>query len=396
MTRIETFVGKVWCMNALKLLQAMPPASVDAVITDPMYGAHTAYEWGVDPARGDPNKHWLYHEPIYREWRRVVKPGGVLALAQSINFKDHYQGWIGDHFEWVIYRGTGQRYHPNVWLVQTREQRAVVRQTAKVRSAPMGWFKHLHPCIKPVEEMLHVIQTLTRPGQLILDCFCGLGSGLLGAEELGRRWIGCDISRFYCQVAMRRLDELRRLGPERHRLPLKPWFTVNNPQIEAHLKSKPWFVPGGGNQSWQTPPALFEKLNSIFHFTVDAAASKANALLPRYWTVEQDALRQDWSKETVFCNPPFNNIAPFLVKARTARKALVLVWLNFLTSSSFLAQSADSIIIPKGRVKYLTASRRANPYFATCFLLYGKLTRSEAAAITSQGWQYFLNHEAVA
>src|SRR5690606_33531336 len=43
------------------------------------------------------------------------------------------------------------------------------------------------------------------PGQTVLDCCCGLGSTLVAAELLGRNWIGCDLSRTYCQVAMKRL-----------------------------------------------------------------------------------------------------------------------------------------------------------------------------------------------
>jgi DNA modification methylase len=71
-----------------------------------------------------------------------------------------------------------------------------------------GPLKMLHPCPKPVEEMALLIKALTEPGQIILDCFCGLGSTLVAAQQLGRRWIGCDRSRFYCQIAMRRLAEL--------------------------------------------------------------------------------------------------------------------------------------------------------------------------------------------
>lgn len=242
--------------------------------------------------------------------------------------------------------------------------------------------KELHPCPKPLEEMRFMIEALTKPGQIVLDPFCGLGGTLLAAQQLGRRWLACDLSNRYGQIAMARLDDLRRFGPER---PCED--------------NKAWFVPGGNpeGQSYQTPPRMFNLLHSIFQFTVDAAASKSNALLPRCWIVEQDALHQDWSQEIVFCNPPFNNIAPFLVKARTAKKALVLVPLNFLTSVSFLGESADYIIIPKGRIKYFTANRKkVQPILGTCFLVYGKLSHTEAVAITNRGWQYFVNHEAVA
>lgn len=70
--------------------------------------------------------------------------------------------------------------------------------------------KKLHPCPKPVEEMLFLIDALTQPGEIILDCACGTGGTLVAVAQLSRRWIGCDKSRTYCQVAMKRLAELKK------------------------------------------------------------------------------------------------------------------------------------------------------------------------------------------
>ena len=48
----------------------------------------------------------------------------------------------------------------------------------------------------------------------------------------------------------------------------------------------------------------FASLHARFGFTVDAAATADNARLPRYWTAQNDALRQNWAFERVWCNPP--------------------------------------------------------------------------------------------
>lgn len=61
--------------------------------------------------------------------------------------------------------------------------------------------------------------------------------------------------------------------------------------------------------------ADFAPLHERFRFTIDAAASAENAKLPRYWTREDDALRQSWAGERVWCNPPFSNIQPWAAKA---------------------------------------------------------------------------------
>lgn len=65
----------------------------------------------------------------------------------------------------------------------------------------------------------------------------------------------------------------------------------------------------------RTPRVLFAPLYAERHFTIDAAASAENALLPRYWTRQQDALSQSWRGERVWCNPPYSSLAPWLDKA---------------------------------------------------------------------------------
>ena len=41
---------------------------------------------------------------------------------------------------------------------------------------------------------------------------------------------------------------------------------------------------------WETPQELFDLLNREFHFTLDAAATAANAKCPRYYTKAEDGL----------------------------------------------------------------------------------------------------------
>ena len=65
----------------------------------------------------------------------------------------------------------------------------------------------------------------------------------------------------------------------------------------------------------RTPASLFDELNGKHHFTVDAAASQINALLPDFWTLETDALVQSWHSQRVWCNPPYSAIAPWVQKA---------------------------------------------------------------------------------
>lgn len=213
---MERFFKKVFHADARKLLAALPTASVDAVITDAMYGTakNCEYDWGVDPAGGDPEKHWRYHEPIYKECRRVLMPGGVLAWGQGAKFCEHFDHWFGGHRLWTLtrFRRKGMTATGHTWVVQTREQEPVEfpQKDSLVIYEDVGPLRKLHPCIKPVEELEFLVESLTEPGDLVLDCFCGLGSTLIAAERLCRRWIGGDISKRYCQLAMMRLDPSKR------------------------------------------------------------------------------------------------------------------------------------------------------------------------------------------
>ena len=68
------------------------------------------------------------------------------------------------------------------------------------------------------------------------------------------------------------------------------------------------------NMNFSTPQDFFDKLNEEFRFTLDACADEFNHKCERYYTVEQDALKQDWSGETVFCNPPYGRHIGHFVK----------------------------------------------------------------------------------
>ena len=42
--------------------------------------------------------------------------------------------------------------------------------------------------------------TSTNPNDIVLDAFCGCGTALVAAQNLGRQWIGIDISPTACRV----------------------------------------------------------------------------------------------------------------------------------------------------------------------------------------------------
>lgn len=56
---------------------------------------------------------------------------------------------------------------------------------------------------------------------------------------------------------------------------------------------------------WETPQDLFDRLDAEFHFTLDPCSTDQNAKCEKHYTKADDGLKQDWSGETVWCNPPY-------------------------------------------------------------------------------------------
>jgi adenine-specific DNA-methyltransferase len=64
-----------------------------------------------------------------------------------------------------------------------------------------------HPCEKPSGLLAHMIETTTRPGDTIMDCFAGSGAVLDVARQLGRKAIGIEMDKHWCGQIAKRLSQ---------------------------------------------------------------------------------------------------------------------------------------------------------------------------------------------
>ncbi|MEW5691928.1 MAG: site-specific DNA-methyltransferase [Candidatus Hydrogenedentota bacterium] len=69
-----------------------------------------------------------------------------------------------------------------------------------------------YPTEKNLEMLKVIIETSSKPDDLILDCFVGSGTTLIAAEKLGRRWIGIDNSKIAIDVAQKKLLSINNLS----------------------------------------------------------------------------------------------------------------------------------------------------------------------------------------
>lgn len=99
-----------------------------------------------------------------------------------------------------------------------------------------------YPTQKPLALLERIIKASSNENDIALDAFCGCGTALVAAQNLGRQWIGIDISPTACRVMAKRLRDICRL-PEDERLWLSGrGFVVRDlPWTEKQLRNIPPF-----------------------------------------------------------------------------------------------------------------------------------------------------------
>lgn len=117
---------------------------------------------------------------------------------------------------------------------------------------------------------------------------------------------------------------------------------------------------------WETPKYFFDLLDEEFHFTLDPCASHLNHKCKKYYTIDDDGLKQDWSGEVAFVNPPFGNIAEWVKKCyeeseknrdfTKSDKNLIVMIIPSRTDTRYWHEyimKARGIRFCKGRVNFL-------------------------------------------
>lgn len=119
------------------------------------------------------------------------------------------------------------------------------------------------------------------------------------------------------------------------------------------------------SDEWETPRTLFDHLHRHLGFTMDAAASDTNKLLPRYYTKENSSLDHTWRWDRVWLNPPYSKkAAPARFVKKMAVEALAGVALLPARTETALWHNwvypyAVGIFFFRGRLKF------ENPFVET-------------------------------
>ena len=229
--------------DCLEYMRGMDAGSVDAVITDLPYGT-TACSWDLV----------IPFAPMWEQVKRILKPRGVFVTTGSQPFTSMLimsnLDWFKYEWIWHKSKATGHldakrkplKAHENILIFcdgvttynpQMQKVKKHHRgQTAQSKQTQVyGKFKfnlyysdeaypqtvHFqnvidtaiqdHPTQKPVALYDYLIRTYTNPGETVLDFCMGSGTTGVAAIQLGRNFIGCEISEEYFKIAEKRIHE---------------------------------------------------------------------------------------------------------------------------------------------------------------------------------------------
>ncbi|AMR77305.1 DNA-methyltransferase [Cupriavidus nantongensis] len=224
-------------IDALELVRALPPASIDMFFTDPPYssgGLHAGTRQQAPVSKYSAGKSVTYEDFDHdnmdqRSWvfwcttwlsaaHRAARPGGYLvcfidwrqlpALTDAVQAAGFTirgvavwdktaggarprKGGFTQQAEFIVWASRGKMeaqavYLPGVFPVRLHRDK-------------------IHLTVKPLELAREVVR-LVRPEGTVCDLFAGSGTFLVAAKEAGLNWIGAELNPHYYLVATERLQ----------------------------------------------------------------------------------------------------------------------------------------------------------------------------------------------
>ena len=175
---------------------------VDAIITDPPYS----------------KKHLGLYENLARFAARVLKPGGSLLTMAGVQYLPQVLEIMTPHinYHWSIachmpgkllrvwHRKVMCSWKPILWFTNGRYQGNWTMDVTRANVPE----KKLHPWQQAEAVFESLIESVTQPGQLILDPFFGSGTVGSVAIKMNRRIVGIDIDPVAIETAEERLGQL--------------------------------------------------------------------------------------------------------------------------------------------------------------------------------------------
>lgn len=124
--------------------------------------------------------------------------------------------------------------------------------------------------------------------------------------------------------------------------------------------TKPHVVYNSGNDEWYTPLEIIESARKVLgEIELDPTSNeKANARVKatKYYTLEDNALEKEWQGRTIFMNPPYSCVFPFIDHLIKSDYSEAIVLVNNATDTKWfktIIEHASGIVFTTGRLKFL-------------------------------------------
>ena len=237
--------------DALENLKKIESNSIDYIFIDPPYNLKKNYKGYHDNLEIEEYYSWC--DEWLNECYRVLKPGKFLSILNMpmrcsrhfafLNQKMELSSWI----TWDSLSRPARKIMPANYTILTMQKVAndannsinrdleenllpkednyckrkscIKRREAKYKALSDLWtdiyrVKHNsrrydHPTQLPSKLMKRLISIYTSPGEIVLDCFNGIGTTTLSAAIIGRKYVGIEIAEKYYNTAKRRHEDFK-------------------------------------------------------------------------------------------------------------------------------------------------------------------------------------------
>jgi DNA modification methylase len=99
-----------------------------------------------------------------------------------------------------------------------------------------------YPTQKPLALLERIVKASSNENDIVLDAFCGCGTAIVAAQNLGRQWIGIDVSPTACCVMAKRLRDVCGLEDDQKSWQSGRGFILRDlPRTEGELRKMPHF-----------------------------------------------------------------------------------------------------------------------------------------------------------
>ena len=236
-------LNKIYCMDCLEGMKEIPDNTIDLILTDLPYGM-TQNKWDCE----------LNLELLWCSYKRIIKDNGVIALTSIQPFSSKLvmsnlnmfkYSWVWDKkisTNFLNSKKQPLRKHEDILIFYTKQccynpqmskglpydkgvsfdkspnygkQRPIRALNISGDRYPTSILEisnanrriKSHPTEKPIQLFEYLIKTYTNEGDLVLDSCLGSGTTAVACKQLGRDFIGFELSQEYVDIANKRLSQ---------------------------------------------------------------------------------------------------------------------------------------------------------------------------------------------